>query len=236
MSAEPTELPGPLWEVIVRRLRDRILNGELAPGAKLVEADLAADFGTSRGPVREAIRELAREGLVAELARRGTFVSTLTGHDLSEVYAVREALELGACKSAINRASDAELAALEPHLIAMEASWREGATYLESAVHDLAFHRAILALAGNQRMAAIYDQMLAQTMLLLRAAADENPGLRAEMRASAHRDILAALVARDEERARVAIAAHYRYAEERLFGRGVANQGRPGGSGSRPHT
>jgi GntR family transcriptional regulator, gluconate operon transcriptional repressor len=220
VSDSPVELPGPLWEVVAANIRERILSGELAPGSKLVETELAEGFGTSRGPVREAIRELAREGLVAELSRRGTFVSTLTVHDLSEVYAIREALELSACKPAIARAGNEELDALEEHLVAFEASWGKDVTYLESAVHDLAFHRAFLALAGNQRMAAIYDQMLAQTMLLLRAAAEDNPQLRAEMRASAHRDILDALRARDEERARAAIDAHYRYAEERLFGHG----------------
>lgn len=218
MSKPSPSLPGPLWQVVAAALRERILSGELGPGTKLAEAELAEEFGTSRGPVREAIRELAREGLVAELARVGAFVSTLTAHDLTEVYGVREGLELIACKATIARASDEELAALEGHLVEHERSFAEGATYLESAVHDLAFHRGILALAGNVRMAAIYDQMLAQTMLLLRAAAEESPTLRAEMRASAHRDILNALLARDDEGARRAIDAHYRYAEERLFG------------------
>lgn len=216
MSTPPI-LPGPLWQTVAANLRERILAGGLAPGTKLVEADLAEEFGTSRGPVREAMRELAREGLVAELSRRGTFVSTLSGHDLSEVYEVREALELGACRATIERASDAELTGLEQHLVALERSWAKGASYLESAVHDLAFHRAILALAGNRRMASIYDQMLAQTMLLLRSAAEESPRLREEMRPEAHRAILDALVARELEGARVAIAAHYSYAEERLF-------------------
>jgi DNA-binding GntR family transcriptional regulator len=215
----PPSLPGPLWEIVAATIRERILSGELAPGTKLVETEYAEQFGTSRGPIREAIRELAREGLVAELSRRGTFVSTLNAHDLSEVYDVREGLELVACRAAIARVGDDELAGLEQHLTALEGSWSRGATYLESAVHDLEFHRGILTLAGNQRMAAVYDQMLAQTMLLLRAAAEESPRLREEMRPSAHRDILAALCARDEERARLAIEAHYRYAEERLFGR-----------------
>jgi DNA-binding GntR family transcriptional regulator len=215
----PPTLPGPLWETVAASIRERILSGELAPGTKLVETEFAEQFGTSRGPVREAIRELAREGLVAELARRGTYVSTLNAHDLTEVYDVREGLELVACRAVIARAGDDDLAVLERHLVAFEDSWTQGAGYLESAVHDLAFHRAILALAGSQRMAAIYDQMLAQTMLLLRAAADESPLLHEEMRESAHRDILAALTARDEDAARRAIEAHYRYAEERLFGR-----------------
>lgn len=214
----PPHLPGPLWQIVAASLRERILSGQLKPGARLTETELAEQFGTSRGPVREAIRELAREGLVGELARVGAFVSTLTAHDLTEVYDVREGLELIACKHVIARATGADLAALEAPLVQLERSWDEGATYLESAVHDLAFHRGILALSGNVRMAAIYDQMLAQTMLLLRAAAQESPRLRDTMRASAHRDILEALLARDEERARSAIADHYRYAEERLFG------------------
>ncbi len=221
MNESPLQLPGPLWQAVAANIRERILRGELVPGSKLVEADLAEQFGTSRGPVREAIRELAREGLVAELARRGTFVSTLTEHDLSEVYAIREALELGACRPAIANSSDEDLDVLEEHLVAFEGSWSGSGTYLESAIHDLAFHRAFVALVANQRMAAIYDQMLAQTMLLLRAAAEQNPQLRVEMRASAHRDILDALRARDEGRAQTAIGAHYRYAEERLFGNGA---------------
>ena len=84
----------PLWESIAEFLRAAILSGELEPGSKLIETELAERFGTSRGPIREAIRELAREGLVTELPRRGTLVSTLTAHDLSEVYAVRQALEV----------------------------------------------------------------------------------------------------------------------------------------------
>jgi DNA-binding GntR family transcriptional regulator len=203
-----------LWEAVAERLRTEILSGALGAGTKLVETELAERFGTSRGPVREAIRELAREGLVVELPRRGTVVSTLSARDLTEVYAVREAIEAGASRAVVARARDDELAALEDHLVAFEA----GSDYLEAAVHDLAFHRGIVALAGNERMSAIYEQMLTQTMLLLRTAAEGNPTLRSGMRRSAHRDILDALLARAEKRARDTIEEHYRYAEERLFG------------------
>jgi DNA-binding GntR family transcriptional regulator len=206
----------PLWENIAERLRSAILSGELEPGSKLIETDLAERFGTSRGPIREAIRELAREGLVTELARRGTLVSTLTAHDLAEVYAVRQALEVAAGRVVIARAADDELRALETHLSALESP-PPGAGYLDQAVHDLAFHRGLVALARNERMSTMYEQMLTQTMLLLRTAALENPALRTDLRRAAHRDILRALVDRDESAARAAIEAHYRYAEERLF-------------------
>jgi DNA-binding GntR family transcriptional regulator len=207
-----------LWHAVADRMRAEILSGELRGGSKLIETELAERFGTSRGPVREAMRELAREGLVVEIPRRGTVVSTLSARDLAEVYAVREALETGASKAAIANARDDELDELRTHLDALERSWAAGAAYLESSVHDLSFHRALVALAGNQRMSAMYDQMLTQTRLLLRLAAEENPTLREGMKLSAHRDVLAALAARDPRAAEGAIAAHYRYAEERLFG------------------
>ena len=76
MKHDPIHRP-PLWEAVVERLRASILSGELAAGARLNEVELAQRFGTSRGPVREATKELAREGLVVELPRRGHVVSTL---------------------------------------------------------------------------------------------------------------------------------------------------------------
>jgi DNA-binding GntR family transcriptional regulator len=210
------DLTRALWENIAELMRAAILSGEFEPGSKLIETELAERFGTSRGPIREAIRELAREGLVTELPRRGTLVSTLTAHDLSEVYAVREALEVAASRIVIARAADGELRALEMHLVALESP-PPGAGYLDQAVHDLAFHRSLVALARNERMAVMYEQMLTQTMLLLRTAALENPSLRTDLRRAAHRDILRALRDRDEAAAQAALEAHYRYAKERLF-------------------
>lgn len=196
-------------------MREAILSGELGAGSKLREADLAERFGTSRGPIREAIRELVREGLVVEFDRRGNVVSTLTARDLAEVYGVREALEVAASRLAVERADDEAMRALEQHLEAFERG--AGGDYLANSAHDLAFHRTLVALAGNKRMAAIYDRMLTQTAHLLRTAAEANPTLQTTIRPSAHRDILDALAARSADRAREAIEAHYRYAEERLF-------------------
>ncbi|HEY3613333.1 MAG TPA: GntR family transcriptional regulator [Gaiellales bacterium] len=206
-----------LWEAVTDRLRSAILTGEIPAGTKLVEASLADRYGTSRGPIREAVRELARQGLIVELPRRGSVVATLTSHDLAEVYEVREALESGASKAAIRRASDAELHALEALLVAMERAWEDGDWSLESVELDFAFHRALLALARNERMATTYEHMLTQNMHLLRTAAEATPTLRSGIEPRVHREIVEALTARDEARAGAAIDAHYRLAEERLF-------------------
>lgn len=208
-----------LWEVIAARLRESILEGRLQAGDRLIETELAEEHGTSRGPIREAFRELAREGLVVELPRRGTVVSTLTEHDLSEVYAVREALDVAAGRIVIAGASDEAIQRLETHLDALDAAPPQDGTYLDLAIHDVSFHRSLVALAENGRMARVYEQMLTQTMLLLRTAARYNPTLRTSMRPDVHRNIVAALLARDEPAARAAIEDHYGYAEERLFPR-----------------
>ena len=206
-----------LWEGVTAALREAIVSGNIRAGANLVEADLAAHFGVSRGPIREALRELAREGLAVDLPRRGTVVSTLTFVDIQEVYEVREGLEVTAATLAIERATDPELASLADRVSAMEAAWDRNADYGESLAADLAFHRDLVALSGNSRLVAAYEQMLSQTQLLVRTAAQLNPRLRLRLKRSAHRDIVGALRARDPAAARAALNEHYAYARGRLF-------------------
>jgi GntR family transcriptional regulator, gluconate operon transcriptional repressor len=206
-----------LWQGVASGIRDAILSGALPAGSSLVEADLAERFAVSRGPVRDALRELAREGLVADLPRRGSVVSTLTSADIREVYAVREGLETVAARLAIAQASDAEIELIAIHVDRMEEAWDRGAEYAESLAEDLGFHRGLVALSGNDRLNAVHEQMLSQTQLLVRTAAMANPTLAGAMQRSAHRDIQEAILARDIDRARLAIADHYAYAVERLF-------------------
>lgn len=206
-----------LWEHVASSIRTAILSGAIPAGASLVEADLADRFAVSRGPIREALRELAREGLVVNLPRRGTVVSTLSFADLTEAYAIREGLEMVAAKQAMERATDHELADLRPYVARMEDAWDRGVEYGKSLAADLAFHRALVALSGNERLAAINEQMLSQTHLLVRTAALANPSLATALRRAPHRDILNALIRRDVDRARSAIEEHYVYALERLL-------------------
>jgi DNA-binding GntR family transcriptional regulator len=207
-----------LWEGVANDLRSAIVAGGIPPGASLVEADLAARFGVSRGPIRDALRELAREGIVVDLPRRGTIVSTLTFSDMRDVYAVREGLETVGARFAIERATDEGLASLRGLVVAMESAWARRANYTESLDADLAFHRQVIALSASARLVPLYEQMLSQTQLLVHGAAIANPRLRLGLRRSAHRRILDAVIARDAGRARRAIEDHYAYAAQRLFG------------------
>src|SRR5450759_4090273 len=101
-----------LWESIADALRDEILDGRLPAGSRLVETELADRFGVSRGPVRDALAELARAGLALDLPRRGTFVSSLTEEDREEVYVIRRAIEEAAVGKAIARATDGDIGAM----------------------------------------------------------------------------------------------------------------------------
>jgi GntR family transcriptional regulator of gluconate operon len=206
-----------LWEGVADALRGAILAGSIRAGASLVEADLAGRFDVSRGPIRDALRELAREGLVVDLPRRGTVVSTLSFTDIQEVYEVREGLEIEAARLAVERASSVDIASLAGRVAALEAAWARGAEYAESLAADLAFHRDLVALSGNRRLISTYDQMLVQTQLNAITAAELNPRLRRGQRRSAHRDIVRGLKARDADAAGRAVAEHYTYARERLF-------------------
>jgi DNA-binding GntR family transcriptional regulator len=206
-----------LGQGIAEDLRRAILDGSIPAGASLVEADLAARFGVSRGPVRDALRDLARQGLVIDLPRRGTVVSTISLRDIQEVYEVREGLEIVAVRLAALRATDADVDPVEERLEALEAAWERRAPYPESLALDLELHRAIVALPGNDRLIESYERMLVQTQLNAITAAELNPGLRRGMRRSAHRDILRRLRAGDAGASVEAVIAHYAYARERLL-------------------
>lgn len=141
---------------VARALRQEIVAGSLEPGSRLVETSLSERFDVSRGPVRDALRELEAEGLV-ESSRRGSFVVGLSERDLSELYSLRGALEAFALRSVA--ASD-------------EVDWRPFGECVEAmslaadrndaeafAEADLRFHHCFYAGSGNRRLLLVWVQM-----------------------------------------------------------------------------
>jgi DNA-binding GntR family transcriptional regulator len=222
-----------LWESVSDQLRDEILDGRLAAGSRLVEMDLAARFGVSRGPVRDALRDLARQGLALDLPRRGTFVSNLTDHDLQEVYEIRRAIEETAVRLAIAKASDAEIAELNGMLAAVEAAYaREDLAAAWDA--DMAFHRAYCRLSGNGRLLDLFDDLASQTVLLMRTALESRESLGWTPPVDLHRHIATGIADRDGDAAADAVAAHYQYTVDRLFASESDADRGPGGDPARP--
>jgi DNA-binding GntR family transcriptional regulator len=209
-----------LWESIADQLRDEILDGRLAAGSRLLETELADRFGVSRGPIRDALNELARQGLAEDLPRRGTFVSRLSERDLEEVYVLRRAIEEAAVRLAITRASDDDIAAMYGCLDAVEEAY--GRKDLPSAWEaDMAFHRTYCRMSGNGRLLELFEGLASQTVLLMRTALATHASLAWTPPVELHRQIADAIAARDADGAVRAVGNHYQYTQDRL----VANAG-----------
>lgn len=205
-----------LWEDVARLLREDILDGTLPPGSRLVETDLAERFGVSRGPVREALRELERIGLVTDRPRRGVFVSTPSETDVDEIMVVRESLETSAARMACGKLLAGDLVRLEQVLQATEAAYATG-NRTHGVALDLAFHREIFAIAGNSRMLRAHDDLSSQLLL---AWTSDPAALRDEVTppVAHHRGIFDALAAGDPEAVAAAISVHYGWRGDRLIG------------------
>jgi DNA-binding GntR family transcriptional regulator len=131
---------------IAEQLRDLILNGVLRPGEPLLEVQLAEQFGVSRGPLREAMRELVDEGLLVVRPYAGTTVVELSAKDIREIYSIRTALETLAFEQAWDRrdaAFHAELDRRHGQLIAaIDAEDEVGSIHAELDLHSLVFETA----------------------------------------------------------------------------------------------
>lgn len=156
-------------------LRTRILSGSLPAGTKLYQARVAREFGMSRIPIRDALRQLASEGLVL-LHNRTAVVAPVGIGDLSELYEIRLGLEPSASAEATNRIEDGDLDRMRQLLAAMEDSEDNKKTWLK---HHDEFHAILYHASDRPRMIVILDQARAQTrryteMRLDRGIADLN--------------------------------------------------------------
>ncbi len=148
-------------------MRDAVLSGTFPAGQQMNEAELAARFAVSRGPVREAMQRLVQEGLLVSHPHRGVFVVELTEVDLADVYLAREAIE----GTALRRiAVQPERAALRARLVAkadrMAAAVAAG-DWRQVGDSDLAFHRTLVEAAGSPRLTRMFDTVQAETRLCL---------------------------------------------------------------------
>ncbi|MFD1210671.1 GntR family transcriptional regulator [Arthrobacter sp. GCM10027362] len=185
----------PLRENVRDVLRTRIFDGHYAPGTRLVERDLAAEFGVSRLPIREALRMLRQEGLVSERANsRGMVVSRLSPEEVADLFDVRQALEVLACQLAAVRASDADLAELAELLEAARRAVGSGALH-EAEAANAEFHEAVTRIAGNGFLRSALEPLQGRMHWLYRQPHDLRELIRE------HEDLLAAISSRNPERA-----------------------------------
>lgn len=185
-------------------LRRRILSGHFAQGERINEARLAAELQTSRGPIREALRQLSAEGLLTDTPRRGSFVVRLSPQDVTEIYELRTALELQAARKVIKRGEAGDFKRLDDAVAAIEKAAATNDVE-EVARLDLEFHLTLCRLSHNSRISGLFQTNSALLRRLL-LAANENTILREMFRD--HRTILEAIRSRNTAAAEAAISDH----------------------------
>lgn len=193
-------------DLVYESLRKAILQGVFAPGQRLIEARLGERFGVSRGPVREAIRSLEREGLIQSSPRRGVFVASLGKTDIAEIYGLRLALECGAIRDACKHITEDDLVDMARLVREMEES--SAAHALDLLAHeDVAFHRKICELSGNSRLLNTWLSVLGQIQLLSEQVITSLYADLAQI-PQRHDLIFEALAARDQDAAEVTMRSH----------------------------
>ncbi|MDO5518941.1 MAG: GntR family transcriptional regulator [bacterium] len=151
----------PLRDVVFKTLRQAILMGELAPGQRLMEIQLANQLGVSRTPIREAMRKLELEGLVVMVPRKGAQVAKINQKGLNDVLEVRSSLEQLAVELACDRITNSELNALHEALLKFNKAV-EHKDLSEIAETDVVFHDIIYTSTKNDRLIVILNNLREQ--------------------------------------------------------------------------
>jgi DNA-binding GntR family transcriptional regulator len=196
-----------LPEAVGRALRHRILNNELPAETRLVEANLAAEFGVSRGTIRDAMRALQAEGLIEIVPRRYSVVTRMSAEDAEDVCYARCVLEEASLESGLGsrrRELTRELRLALEHMSV--AAKTDDMDALVAA--DTSFHELLINVSGRQRLKDLWAMLNSQMGALMRAEI-ERQGIGLADAAQRHRGIVEAVADGDLDRLRAEIRAHY---------------------------
>ena len=195
----------PLYEEVADRLREQIFTKQLASGSWLDEQSLADQFGISRTPMREAIKVLASEGLVTIKMRRGAYVTEVDRKDLEQIFTILSLLEGQAAKETATKATEDELNLLDHlhHRLEKAAADRDIEQFFEI---NGKFHELIQEIAGNRWMNGVIAD-LRKVLKLHRRNSLTSTG-RLQNSLIEHREILKAILKRDEHAAEITMRKH----------------------------
>lgn len=201
---------------IVQRLREAIFRNELAPNEHLREEVLADMLGVSRGPIREALAVLEREGLVIKMPNGRAAVARLSRTDLDEVYSLRLALEQLAIRQAAQHADPEVLAEMQAVVDQIGLAVARGITEQEAAKLDVQFHDLIYKASKHRRLYQTWSTLRPQVHILLLSRYVAKDDFKQYITAE-HQFILNAIKSQDEARAVILITEHLTGAYTRVL-------------------
>jgi DNA-binding GntR family transcriptional regulator len=205
-----------LWSNVLLNLRKFILNGDLKPGEQLVESAIASQMQVSRGPVRDALKQLENEGLVTNIPRKGTYVCKLNKEDFKQIYELRAYLESLAIRLAIEKLDvNSELIPTLKNIVKEMGEVAREENIAEIADFDLEFHRAICESSKNQYLIEAWMRIRSVIRLCLITDLTYKNYLETEQD---HNMIIVAIIERNINAGEERIKAHIASSSTLLFG------------------
>jgi DNA-binding GntR family transcriptional regulator len=198
------------------KIKERIINGALAPGFPINENDFARNLDVSKTPVREALMQLERDGLVENIPGRGSAVAHITFQDIREIFEVREIIECGAAKRAALMRDEEEVRAKRKELEQYSKKWTEAIELNWGPVEDI--HLFIIRSIGNQKLIDTYLGILDHIKRMRRHFGGRFTRHRFDELVFEHLEILDAIIEGNGERAELAVQNHLRSAAAYLLG------------------
>jgi DNA-binding GntR family transcriptional regulator len=196
-------------EHVLRALRSAIVDGRIAQGEQLREAQLARALGTGRSAVREALRQLVQEGIAQHEVHRGTFVRAISAEDVVDLYRAREAVETHAISLILAAVEQPDPAPLRACLARMEHAAATGRPWREMADADVALHETLVARSGSPRLGRMFATLAAESRMHLY----QYPPYSQVQNVVDHEQIVAALEAGSPD-AEDLLREHLRYSAE----------------------
>jgi DNA-binding GntR family transcriptional regulator len=201
---------------VIAEMRRRIISGEVAPDAALSEVALAEEFGVSRTPVREALKQLQTEGLVETRPRVGTFVTTPSRREITEMFEMKELLEGAAARLLAQRGRVPELERLQDNLRGADAAVGRGDTARYAELVE-EFHDLLIAGSDNGKLEAHYRTLMNQlSYARLVATSLRQPGRPAQSDREHHR-VVELIEAKDGDSAERVMRAHVRASRQAVL-------------------
>lgn len=192
---------------LLSRLRQMIVTGAVLPGDLLAETALASEFSVSRTPVREALKQLEREGLVEVRSRVGTFVRKPTQREINEMFALKESFEGLAAGLMARRGPVPELEHLKENVALSQLAVERGdAEEYSRLVHD--FHTTLVAGADNRKLSEHYDLLMNQLAYQRIVSQTLSQPGRLQNSASEHQAIIDAICSKDPLAAELVMRRH----------------------------
>ena len=207
--------------IVYENLRRRIIGGELAPGLPINEADFARDLAVSKTPIREALRQLERDGFVENIPGRGSMVSHIRPQDIREVFEIREIIESGAAKRAARLRNNEELRAKREEGKKLLEDKEAGEAYVHEWGSWEDVHLCIVKTLGNQTLVDMYVGLLDRIKRIRTHYGKRFTERRLHEILTEHTAILDAIVQGDGELAEQMVQQHLRNANAFLIGLAV---------------